>query len=799
LPRLPQQTLVKPSIGAHLVNQGFRTNEPDVIYQLFDQEVVAIYLPTGVYHSLNAVAGDIFLALGSTGTTASRVASDLASKYDALPETIHRDVLKFLGQLAQESLIVSVNIPIDPAVDEPSANGHPRIPYVAPSLQTFSDLQQLLLLDPVHDVSPAGWPNLPQEETAVANAEAFRYRIAGPHVIFERFEEEMVALNVSCGAYYTLHGPAEDVFLLLPDNPTLEEIQKALASKYVLDEVVDLDALLRNYLGNLESAGLILLEPLPPAADPSSARTLVLQRPGSGLPFSSSSLQILEVPQAPASPAPVGEGLPAGKRRYRASDLLYAAAGGEMVAVDLDSGQYYRFNEAASDAFALLRGQLNLEELAGTLIQKYEIAERDLIAAAMIFVWHLLRMQLVTAVPAEQERPAPPPALPIPPKRLPFKGFDVTLHQDLMDLMRSMNVPASSSSELPVSRSLQFCDMLHHYFDEAAARLGVTDRFLDVAGAKLQVRCAGNDSEIEAAFAHLIGSSGTSADLTIHVWNCSVPATDYFLTLVLEKLHANWGAVCGSRGEVLDFHSERVPVIYHPGPDILSVVDIGRGQAYFMKRDASPLPYWEIGSPFRYILHAWFSARGLQFVHGGAVGTSQGGVLLVGKGGSGKSTTSMLCVKDGLLYAGDDYCLADPKTGFLFSLYNTGKLKGAEDLERLPEMTGRSRNRDSFEQGGVGKGIFFFSDIWPERLTPGFPLRAILIPRVSGQRDSRLEPCGKGEALLALLPSTVAQLPTANQADCDRLAELAGELPAYVFHLGSDLEQIPALVRRLLD
>ncbi len=157
----------------------------------------------------------------------------------------------------------------------------------------------------------------------------------------------------------------------------------------------------------------------------------------------------------------------------------------------------------------------------------------------------------------------------------------------------------------------------------------------------------------------------------------------------------------------------------------------------------------------------------------------------------------MLCTAAGMHYAGDDYCLVDPN-GVLFSLYNTGKLCGPEDLERLPVMRGRSGNEDGFEQGGVGKGIYFLSEVWPDRMSAGFPLRAILLPSVTDARDTRLEPCSPGEALLALAPSTVAQLPAGGRADCQRLADLASKLPAWRLLLGSDLAQIPAMVKKVL-
>ena len=221
------------------------------------------------------------------------------------------------------------------------------------------------------------------------------------------------------------------------------------------------------------------------------------------------------------------------------------------------------------------------------------------------------------------------------------------------------------------------------------------------------------------------------------------------------------------------------------------------GRAYFLKRDLAPLPYWEIGSPFRYISPGWFAARGLQFVHGGAVGTSAGGVLLTAKGGSGKSTTTMLCAKAVMQFAGDDYCLADPRTGYLYSLYNSSKLKGTEDLKRLPDLAGLSRNLDSFQNGGFGKAIYFLSDIWSDRLSSGFPLRAIMLPSVTGSVDSSLELCSPADALMAMMPSTVAQLPAADQSDSDRIAALIERLPAYRLYLGSDIRQ--TILREVLS
>ncbi len=33
-----------------------------------------------------------------------------------------------------------------------------NVPYAPPALETYTDMQELLLLDPIHDVDETGWP-----------------------------------------------------------------------------------------------------------------------------------------------------------------------------------------------------------------------------------------------------------------------------------------------------------------------------------------------------------------------------------------------------------------------------------------------------------------------------------------------------------------------------------------------------------------------------------------------------------------------------------------------------------------
>jgi len=140
-------------------NQRYRINTPTVTHETIDGEAVIINLDSGNYYSL-VEAGSFIWALVERGASAGEVQNLLQQTYQGNNGDIDRGVQALLAQLQQENLIV----PVDevPAVDLtevlPSGNGHAKPVFNAPLLNKFSDMQELLLLDPIHDVDETGWP-----------------------------------------------------------------------------------------------------------------------------------------------------------------------------------------------------------------------------------------------------------------------------------------------------------------------------------------------------------------------------------------------------------------------------------------------------------------------------------------------------------------------------------------------------------------------------------------------------------------------------------------------------------------
>ena len=132
-------------------------NRESVSSDFLEGEVVAIHLGTGIYYSLRGTAAVLWQTLAQP-QDAGQLAAALAAQFVVAPAEAETDVAAFLARLQSEGLVR----PADPSPAAPGRAAVPvRQPYVPPALERFADLQDLLLLDPIHDVGAQGWPHRP--------------------------------------------------------------------------------------------------------------------------------------------------------------------------------------------------------------------------------------------------------------------------------------------------------------------------------------------------------------------------------------------------------------------------------------------------------------------------------------------------------------------------------------------------------------------------------------------------------------------------------------------------------------
>jgi hypothetical protein len=333
---------------------------------------------------------------------------------------------------------------------------------------------------------------------------------------------------------------------------------------------------------------------------------------------------------------------------------------------------------------------------------------------------------------------------------------------------------------------------LHDDFERAAdAAGGSVDLRLAIAGRPVCIRFAGEAAAeaLRPAFAHLEAREAEPPALTLHVWDSERPAP-------APPRSAEADAGTAGTGPSYYSESDGFRALHQPASDVFSVLTTEADRGWFWMPDAEGLPYWDYTAPFRHLLSWWLDAEGFRHVHGGAVGTADGGVLLVGPGGSGKSTTALASLLDERLrYAGDDYvAVGSGREPVVHSLYCSGKVH-PEDLHRLPHLEPALANGRPADE----KAVFYVERTFPGRSIAGFPLRAIVVPRVTDRRAARAVPGTQVAALAALAPSTIFQLHPPARDALAQMAQLVRRVPTYVLELGTDVETIPAALLRLLE
>ena len=320
------------------------------------------------------------------------------------------------------------------------------------------------------------------------------------------------------------------------------------------------------------------------------------------------------------------------------------------------------------------------------------------------------------------------------------------------------------------------------------------DRTLAVTGLRVDFRIAAGPRQeamnryLSALAARPVaqGMPDNGNGLTILIWDAEQtgvdpPAPDWRATDHL------------ARGELPRFSDGRFLFNYNIQSRVLSAIDTERRLALQCVRSFDALPQYEWGAPLRDILSWWLVAQRRPMLHSAAISAFGKGALLVGPGGSGKSTTAAQCLRhESLSFVADDYAAValDDAIPRLHAVFGTAKLTG-HALEQVPGL-----NSGEFATE-TGK---FLIPLDADMIASDVPLRSILLPRVADQAESEIVPVRPGEAMLRLAPSTLFQRAGSGQREMAQMAELVRRIPSFRLKLGRSRTQLlDILTRHLLE
>jgi hypothetical protein len=136
----------------------YEINSPQVITEMIDGEAIMINLSTGNYYSISGSGADIWQGIVD-GVDTDDIVQALVDHHAAAPEVVQAGVESLVSDLVREELVVATSVepgeaPSVRPESSPSQNG-----FRPPVLEKYTDMQDLVLLDPVHEVDAAGWPH----------------------------------------------------------------------------------------------------------------------------------------------------------------------------------------------------------------------------------------------------------------------------------------------------------------------------------------------------------------------------------------------------------------------------------------------------------------------------------------------------------------------------------------------------------------------------------------------------------------------------------------------------------------
>lgn len=122
-----------------------KPNQTEVAAKVIDGEAIIMNLSNGLYFSMEHVGAAVW-ELVERGCSLGEMVETIVDRYDTDPETVSDDVLRLVNELLGEALVVVTDQV--PEGDAPVGRAGEPLPYGAPVLNKYSDMADLLALDP---------------------------------------------------------------------------------------------------------------------------------------------------------------------------------------------------------------------------------------------------------------------------------------------------------------------------------------------------------------------------------------------------------------------------------------------------------------------------------------------------------------------------------------------------------------------------------------------------------------------------------------------------------------------------
>jgi hypothetical protein len=140
------------------MEQRYTFNEEQIVHEILDGEVVLVNLDNGYYYILQGTGSEIWQHLTS-GAPADETVAALLRQYTGEPEAVAQAVRDFVSSLVAEALLQPVEAePASAPVALPET-ADPAGPFTLPVMFKYTDMANLIQMDPIREYDETGWPS----------------------------------------------------------------------------------------------------------------------------------------------------------------------------------------------------------------------------------------------------------------------------------------------------------------------------------------------------------------------------------------------------------------------------------------------------------------------------------------------------------------------------------------------------------------------------------------------------------------------------------------------------------------
>ena len=138
---------------------SFRPAARAIVSEVIDGEAIVIDMRSGTYFSTDGIGASLWAA-AAAGHSRETILRTLKTAHPESAEAVEEGG-DFLDELVANDLLAEDG----PSAAELAMPVWPAAAYARPTLHQHSDMEDLIMLDPIHDVDTMGWPTRREDTT----------------------------------------------------------------------------------------------------------------------------------------------------------------------------------------------------------------------------------------------------------------------------------------------------------------------------------------------------------------------------------------------------------------------------------------------------------------------------------------------------------------------------------------------------------------------------------------------------------------------------------------------------------